>query len=132
MTDERTPRASWIDGIVGTVGFAAAHLVVRYGWRDWFAGGPYAPWFLNSGRAAAFTVAWFFAIGALMRVWRGPAGNRRPAAVSAGAVVALIATLVLIGPGTLFPIVVVFGAAAVAGGVFAGWYASQAVADRHS
>ena len=45
----------------GAAAFTAAHAVEVIAWRDVFApAGDYAPWFLNAGRAVAFTAACLF------------------------------------------------------------------------
>src|SRR5215468_7368571 len=50
--------------ILGAATFLAAH-AVENGWSHWFYG-VYAPWFLNSSRAVAFTAASLMAIGAIV------------------------------------------------------------------
>src|SRR5476651_1842144 len=46
----------WRPFTLGFLTFAIAHAIEARWWHEWF-GGAYDPWFLNSGRAAAFTLA---------------------------------------------------------------------------
>ncbi len=110
----------------GLVAFLAAHAAEAAAWTTWF-GGQYAPWFLNSGRAAAFTAGCVLVVSALFGAVERPG---RPidavltgTSVAAGAAISMIFVLFAwIGPGTIFPIVLAFGllileSAAVAGAV---------------
>ena len=75
-------------------------------------GGEHEPWFLNSGKAVAFTLACVFVAGAA-----GGGLGLPGLAIAAGSFVAL--TLVLFvkegGPGTIFPIVMTVGGLFVMG-----------------
>ena len=51
--------------ILGAATFVAAHLVRLLAWQTWFHGS-YDPWFLNSARAMAFTVAPLVVAGAIV------------------------------------------------------------------
>jgi len=115
----------WKSALLGAMAFLAAHIVESAAWTTWFHG-EYAPWFLNSGRAVAFTAGSLLIIGLVAGIntpaWRDSmitAGN-----LLAGAVAAMIVVLFAVGPGTLFPIAIVIGAAVLgvssAAGVFAG------------
>jgi hypothetical protein len=106
----------------GAAAFTAAHAVEVIAWRDVFAPvGDYAPWFLNAGRAVAFTAACLFCVSiahtwvarSVRHSWMIAAAN-----LTAGAVVAMTAVLALSGPGTIFPLALAIGAliAAVACG----------------
>jgi hypothetical protein len=111
--------------LVGGAAFLAAHLVQTLNWRTWFGGG-FEPWFLNSGRAVAFTAGLLFLAGALVSASDWRESVVRGANVAAGALAAMILVLFLIvGAGNLFPIVLTLGAAiAVCGsgaGALAGW-----------
>lgn len=102
--------------VIGAAAFGAAHAVEAAAWRSAFApGSPVGPWFLNSGRAVAFTAACLFvaaaASSALARRGRQP-----PRAVlqtglmqAAGAVLAMTAVLAAVGFGTIFPIALAAG-----------------------
>jgi len=116
----------WKSVLLGAMAFLAAHVVESAAWTTWFHG-EYAPWFLNSGRAVAFTAGSLLIMGLVAGIntsaWRDSmitAGN-----VLAGAVAAMIVVLFAVGPGTLFPIAIVIGAVVLgvssAAGVFAGW-----------
>jgi uncharacterized membrane protein len=115
----------WKSVLLGAIAFLAAHVVESAAWTTWFHG-EYAPWFLNSGRAVAFTAGSLLIIGLVAGIntsaWRDSmitAGN-----FLAGAVAAMIVVLFAVGPGTLFPIAIVIGVAVLgvssAAGVFAG------------
>jgi uncharacterized membrane protein len=110
--------------IVGAASFVAAHLVEVAAWQSWFNRGSTVPaWFLNSGRAVAFTMACVAVASALASA--SPRGGRREAAVraglvGAGAIVAMALVLFAIGPGTLFPLVVLIGALVLAVATVAG------------
>jgi hypothetical protein len=104
----------WKSLVLGAVVFGIAHWLQVTWWRDWFQpNGDYPPWFLNSGRAVAFTAGLLFVAGVLLGiVSRGVSqeaivlgGN-----LAAGAVAAMGVVLGLTGPGTLFPIALTIGA----------------------
>ena len=89
----------------GLLIFVAAHEVEVLKWAAWF-GGAHEPWFLNSGRAVAFTMACLF-VGSLTSGWLRLSGLM----IAAGAATAMTAVLFLKegGPGTIFPIVIAVG-----------------------
>jgi hypothetical protein len=91
--------------VAGLLTFAAAHEVEVLKLTAWF-GGAHEPWFLNSGRAVAFTMA-CLCVSSLI------AGRLRLSGVmfAAGAATAMTAVLFLKqgGPGTIFPIVIAVG-----------------------
>lgn len=111
---------------VGAAAFGVAHVVIVAAWRTVFAvAGDDAPWFLNSGRAVAFTAAClFFAALIFTAVARARRDRWLLAAahLAAGAMVAMAAVLAMIGPGTIFPVALAVGAliaaAACVGGGF--------------
>ncbi|HZT76680.1 MAG TPA: hypothetical protein VFA27_08475 [Vicinamibacterales bacterium] len=123
MTAERPPRALWADGIVGVAAFLAAHGIERLLWRAQFdpAGGT-TPWFLNSGRAVAFMAVWMLAVGAVLgsRPTRAD-WTRNALAATIGAIAAMVGVLAVVGPGTIFPLVIAIGSAVLAASLFAGW-----------
>jgi hypothetical protein len=83
-------------------------------------------WFLNSGRGVAAVGLACGVVGAL--VGFGRQDRVREAAMGAtGAVLAMIAVLFSIGPGTIFPIVIIFGTAIIAGATAAGTGVGNAV-----
>jgi hypothetical protein len=114
----------WTSVLVGGAAFLAAHLVQTLAWRTWFHG-TFEPWFLNSGRAVAFTAALLLLGGAVVSASDWRESIIRGANVGAGALVVMMLVLAVVGPGTLFPIVVAMAAAiAVASGgagALAGW-----------
>jgi len=123
----------WKEVVLGGAAFLAAHAVQVWAWRAWFApAGDFAAWFLNSGRAAAFTAACLFVVSAISSAF-GSADRRdslvRGAYFSGGAVAVMTVVLFITGPGTIWPIVLVAGAAivitsGVSGSLFA-WAARQ-------
>jgi hypothetical protein len=114
----------WKSLVLGAVLFAIAHWLQVTWWRDWFQpSGDYPPWFLNSGRAVAFTAGLLFVAGVLLgMVSRGVSqeaivlgGN-----LAGGAVAAMGVVLGFTGPGTLFPIALIIGAGITAISAIAG------------
>ena len=103
----------WRSVALGAAVFVAAHIVIVFGWRDWFhPGGDYPPWFLNAGRAVAFTAGALFVTGLFVGVANRGAARPSIAAggsLAAGTVAAMCVVLVLTGPGTLFPIALAIG-----------------------
>ena len=124
----------WKDVALGAVVFAAAHLVLMAGWREWFQpGGDYPPWFLNSGRAVAFTGALLFISGLLVGLGNRQASREAMVAggnLAAGAIGAMCVVLALTGPGTLFPIALAIGAGVAVISSAAGALAGSAIARR--
>ena len=111
----------WISFALGAATFLATHAVERAAWSSWF-GAANTPWFLNSGRAVAFTAGCVLVAGLLASAC---ARDRDDALVhggnvAAGAAVAMALVLFLSGPGTIFPVVLVFGTVIVAASSFAG------------
>jgi hypothetical protein len=83
-------------------------------------------WFLNSGRGVSAVGLACAVVGALVGFGRRDSVPKA-VMVASGAVVAMIAVLFSIGPGTIFPIVIVFGTAIIAGATAAGAGAGTAV-----
>jgi hypothetical protein len=103
----------WKALAAGAVTFLVTHAIVVARWTEWFApAADHVPWFLNSGRAAAFTFGVVFAVALLAGMaLRPPVSDAvlLGANVAGGATVAMVATLITIGPGTIFPIVIAIG-----------------------
>jgi hypothetical protein len=95
--------ARWLGFVVGLLTFSGAHAIEVAKWALWF-GGTHAPWFLNSGRAIAFTLGCVFAASLISGILRLPG-----AAIAAGAVTAMTLVLLLGDSGTLVPIVLAAG-----------------------
>ncbi len=107
---------------IGLAALLAAHAIEVATWSAWF-GGLHEPWFLNSGRATAFTLACVFGVSVIGGWLRVPG-----VMIAAGALAA--STLILFfkegGAGTLFPIVLVAGGLLVAGASLLGaWIGSE-------
>src|SRR5262245_48029920 len=99
--------------VIGAVVFVIAHGVEVVCWSWFLPAGDFTPWFLNAGRAVAFTAA-SLAIAAAAAGAAARAHGRdmliHAANVAAGAVAAMAVVLMINGPGTIFPIALVFGA----------------------
>jgi hypothetical protein len=76
-------------------------------------------WFLNSGRGVLAVGLACAAVGALVGFSRRDS-VRKATMVAGGAVLAMIGVLFRIGPGTIFPIVIAFGAVVIGGATAAG------------
>jgi hypothetical protein len=77
-------------------------------------------WWLDSGQRVLRACVIFFAIGLVVGLWRSQEAWNRAAALWAGAIAGSTGVLFRIGPGNLWPIVLVFAAAISGGAVFAG------------
>jgi hypothetical protein len=123
----------WKEVVLGAAAFLAAHTVEVWAWRTWFApAGHFAAWFLNSGRAVAFTGVCLFVVSAINSAFRSADQGEsliRGACFSGGAAAAMTVVLFVTGPGTIWPIVLVSGAAIVAAsavsGSLVGWAAQR-------
>jgi hypothetical protein len=98
----------------GAAAFTAAHVVEVIAWRDVFAPvGDYPPWFLNAGRAVAFTAACLFCVS-IAHTWVARSVRHSwmvaAASLTVGAIVAMTVILALSGPGTIFPLALAIGA----------------------
>ena len=95
--------ARWFGFALGLLTFVAVHSLEALMWVPWF-GGVHDPWFLNSGRAAAFTMGSLFAVGLI-----GGALRVSGLGIAAGAAAAMAVVLMWGGGGSIFPIVLVAG-----------------------
>lgn len=77
-------------------------------------------WWLNSGTGVLRTVLVLGALGVVAALWRSGRPWVRARALWAGAFSGSIVLLVWTGPGTIWPIVLVFAAGLSAGAVFGG------------
>jgi hypothetical protein len=100
-----TARHRAVGFVAGLLTFAAAHEVEVLKWTAWF-GSAHEPWFLNSGRAVAFTMACLL-VSSLIAGWLRLSG----VLFAAGAAAAMTVVLFLKqgGSGTIFPIVIAVG-----------------------
>ena len=100
---------------VGMLTFVATHLILVAKWTTWFHG-QYAPWFLNTTPAVQFTLACFFVVSLIA----GLLDTFGPFIV-VGAVVAMVVMMVFSpGPGTLWPMAMVFGGCMLAAAILIG------------
>jgi hypothetical protein len=98
---------------LGAATFLVSHVAEAAMWSSWFAGNGFAPWFLNSARAAAFTAGALCLVAALAAARDTGEALLRGLNVGLGATAALVIVLVMVGPGTLFPIALAIGLAIV-------------------
>lgn len=106
---------TWLRNLAfGSAAFGAAHALEVYRWREWFdPENRHEPWFLNSGSALILTlaaVAAAAAAGVLLSSRGARNASRQSLQVAGGAVLAMAITIFVIGPGTIFPIVLAMGA----------------------
>jgi hypothetical protein len=121
----------WRILVLGIALFLAVHLLQIVVWREWFQpGGDYPPWFLNSGRAVAFTAGSLFAAGVVL----GMVTRRQieesiisGSNLAAGACLAMVAVLGIIGPGNLFPVALAIGAGIATVSAIAGTLAGRVI-----
>lgn len=87
-------------------------------------------WWLNSGSDVLRTSLVLLALGLFVAVW--PFGRPwvRAAGLWAGAIIEMTVLLFRAGPGTIWPIVMVFAASISAGAVFAGALVGSELAKR--
>jgi hypothetical protein len=105
---------------IGLTTFMAAHQLEVLLWPIWF-GGAHDPWFLNSGRAIAFTMACLFGASLISGIL-GLSGLM----LAAGGITAMTIVLSLRDGSTLFPIVVAIGGLMIASASLLGaWLGSE-------
>ncbi len=118
----------WKEIIAGGLTFLVAHAMEVEAWPWFDPAGTSTPWFLNAGRAVAFTAATLLIVGVIAGL--SPSISRHGAVargcnIAAGAIAAMTIVLFANGPGTLFPIALVFGAAIAVmssvSGTLVGW-----------
>jgi hypothetical protein len=106
---------------IGAATFSALQII----WSSGHALGLWgSAWIMKSGSGIGVCFAAFLVVGAVVVAYRHSATDllRRARSVILGAVVAMIVALLIIGPGTLWPIVIasngaIIGGAALVGGV---------------
>ena len=97
-------KAAWL-----VLGFAAVATLYAIG-----------GWWLNSGTGVLRTVLVLLALGVFAALWRSGGLWVRACTLWAGAISGMTVVLFWIGPGTIWPIVLVVAAAMSAGAVFGG------------
>lgn len=117
----------WQGVLSGAVAFLAAHCLEWLQWTRWFADQSLVAWFTNSGRAVVVTMAFMFVAGLVAGGSTTDRRERMPAVVSVslGGIVAMIATLLVTGAGSIGPLVVIIGGALLIAGALAGVVTSQ-------
>jgi len=123
-------RSQMLSGLLGALTFCAVQIPLLIATPP-AAGITQPGWFLNSGRSVLL-IALALAIGAAVLTARKQASDRDAVLYGIGAVVAMIVTLVAIGAGNIFPIVIVFSTALVVFAVGAGGTCGAAVRARRT
>lgn len=103
----------WKDIIAGGLTFLVAHVIEVEAWPWFDPAGTSTPWFLNAGRAVAFTAASLLLAGVIASAVTSPSRQGTIAHgcnIALGAIVAMTIVLFAKGPGTLFPIALALGA----------------------
>jgi len=127
---EPTFRSQLISGFAGALAFGVVQIPLLIATPP--AAGISEPgWFLNSGRNVLL-VGLTLAIGAAMLTVRKRASDRDAVCYGIGAVVAMIVTLVALGAGNIFPIVIVFGTVLAVFAVGAGGTLGAAIRARRT
>src|SRR6185503_1447022 len=121
-----TPRSV----LLGALAFSAAQVPLLIA-TPAVAGISAPGWFLNSGRNVLL-VGLTLAVGAVLLTARKRASDRDAVFYGIGAVVAMIVTLVAMGAGNIFPIVIFFGTCLVAFAVGAGGTLGAAIRARRT
>ncbi|HWF84979.1 MAG TPA: hypothetical protein VG222_09040 [Vicinamibacterales bacterium] len=104
----------WKEIVAGGLTFLAAHAMEVEAWPWFDPSGTSTPWFLNAGRAVAFTAATLLIVGVFAGLNASISRHgavARGGNIAAGAIVAMTIVLFAKGPGTLFPIALIIGAA---------------------
>ena len=113
----------WRAAALGAAAFLAAHAVILWQWAT-LAGthGNEPAWFANStGAVVVMVVAMATAgIAAARGSSRGHERTRLISSVALGGIVAMVATMVVVGGGTIAPLAVTMGGAVLVTGAFAG------------
>jgi hypothetical protein len=116
-------------GVAGAIAFATTQYLLiasSGGSTATMEGGP--GWFLNTGTSLAIVTGVLATASALVTAVMRPS-NVWPAAgaFALGASVAMAVALFIVGPGTIFPIVIAIGGLCIAIAAIAGAYAGVAV-----
>jgi hypothetical protein len=111
-----SPRVSgFMSAVLGGITFAAAQLPLLFAPTRSLSRSP--GWFLNTGEGVALVG---IALGVTAVIVGFAGGVRAAVAFALGAVAAMAATLFVIGPGSVFPIVLVVGTVVIGCAVAAG------------
>ena len=123
-------RSQLLSGLAGVIVFCLVQIPLLIATPP--VAGITAPgWFLNSGRNILL-VGLTLAIGAVMLTVRKHASDRDAVFYGVGAVAAMVVTLVAIGAGNIFPIVIVIGGGLVVFAVGAGGTLGAALRARRA
>lgn len=106
----------------GVFAFAVGLLVAIL--LQWIGG-----WWLNSGRGVVTTMVVLFGVAVVICL-RSEAPWHRAGALWIGSIVGMAAALAWVGPGTIWPIVMVVAAGLTSASVFAGALVAKAISGR--
>ena len=130
MTVSGAAHRQLLSGVLGSLAFCAAQIPLLLLARP--VPGITAPgWFLNSGRNVLLVAA-ALAAGVAVLTAQKSSSDRDAVFYGLGAVTAMIVTLVAIGLGTIFPIVIAFGCGLVAFAVGVGGTCGAVLRARRS
>ena len=106
-------------GVVGAATFAFVQVLWTLGHTY---GGLKGAWVMKTGLGIAFCFAVFAIVAGAASALQGSPGGlvRFVGAMLAGALVALVVALMIVGPGNLWPIVIVFDGAIIGGAILLG------------
>jgi hypothetical protein len=106
--------------LLGALVFLGAEFVLFRGAGPERFGPASAGWFLNSGHGVVVVAVALTVLSAGVGVLGSMPLFRSGSAVALGAIVAMVATLILIGPGNIFPIVIAAGMLVISAAVALG------------
>jgi hypothetical protein len=116
---------------IGAVTFAMLQIIWSLGHTF---GGWRGAWIMKAGTGFAVCFAVFLVIGAVVVAYRHRAGDllRRAGSVALGAIVAMVVALLIVGPGNLWPLVIVLDGIVIGGGALLGGVIGTALGGRHA
>ena len=116
---------------IGAVTFAMLQIIWSFGHTY---GGWRGAWIMKAGIGFAVCFAAFLIIGAVVVAYRHRAGDllRRAGSVTLGALGAMVVALLIVGPGNLWPLVIVLDGIVVGGAALLGGVIGTALGGRHA
>lgn len=115
---------------IGAVAFAMLQIIWSLGHAY---GGWRGAWIMKAGTGFAVCFAVFLVIGAFVVAYRHRAGElfRRAGSVVLGAIVAMVIALLIVGPGSLWPLVMVLDGIVIGGAALLGGVIGTALGGKH-
>ena len=116
---------------IGAVTFAMLQIIWSLGHTY---GGWRGAWIMKAGTGFAVCFAVFLIVGAAVVAYRHRAGDlpRRVGSVTLGAIGAMVVALLIIGPGNLWPLVILLDGIVIGGGALLGGVIGTALGGRHA